>query len=103
MIPEPSDLDSKKSGISPSTRDESANISRYWRQTSNGDGSFDLTQCSVLVADDEPVVGKMTRDLVASRLHCHAELVSDGDAAIERLERQAFDVFIADMIMPGVQ
>lgn len=94
-------LEGGSAPVALSVGDERATLSHYWRQISNGDGSFDLTRCSVLVADDDPSVGKMTRDLVKSSLHCNVELVPDGSAAIEALSERAFDVFIADMIMPG--
>jgi len=101
MTPDSSDLKGGCTPVAHSVGDVNAAAAHYWRQTSNKDGSFDLTRCSVLVADDDPTVGKMIRDLVKMSLRCNVELVPDGYAAVEALSERAFDVFISDMIMPG--
>ena len=56
---------------------------------------------NVLVVDDEEVVRKSySRCLDGSR--CEVEMVPDGVAALEAMERRAFDLVMLDLRMPGM-
>jgi len=56
---------------------------------------------NVLVVDDEEVVRRgYLRSLEGAR--CHVEAVANGDEALRALERQAFDVVMLDLRMPGM-
>ena len=102
MMPCPGNTSSSGARITCAISDQCAAVSHYWWQLCNRVGESDLSRYSVLVADDEIPVGKMVQDLIQRRLGCSVEVVLDGDAVIERLQRQTVDVLMADMIMPGL-
>jgi len=102
MAPCPDNTSSSGGRIMCAISDQCAAVSHYWWQLCNRVGEFDSSRYSVLVADDETPVGKMTQELIQTRLGCSVEVVLDGDAVIERLQRQTVDVLIADMMIPGL-
>jgi PAS domain S-box-containing protein len=55
----------------------------------------------ILVADDEAEIGAMLKDLLAGFGH-RVDVVRDGRAALERLERDRYDVVISDLVMPNL-
>ena len=55
---------------------------------------------SVLVVDDEAVLGKLFADLLKSR-GFRVEAALNGDAAIASLARQAYDVVFLDVTLGG--
>lgn len=55
----------------------------------------------VLVAEDNPVNQKVTRRILEHAGH-RTEIVSNGDEALEAVDRTPFDVFIVDINMPGM-
>jgi len=56
---------------------------------------------TVLVADDDPVLSAMIRDLLVSAgLSC--VVAADPQQAMDLLGRQHFDVLVADICMPGI-
>ena len=56
----------------------------------------------VLIADDEALVSKVIARQIARRLGAQVAEVTDGQAALDLLARESFDVLITDMIMPGL-
>lgn len=65
--------------------------------------SRDYSHRRVLVADDDESIRNLVTQTVRSRVGCEAECVDSGDAALERLEQEPWDVLITDMVMPGIQ
>jgi DNA-binding NtrC family response regulator len=56
---------------------------------------------SILIVDDEEVVRRShLRSLENSG--CHAEVATNGDEALQVMERQPFDVVLLDLRMPGL-
>jgi DNA-binding NtrC family response regulator len=55
----------------------------------------------ILVVDDEQVVRLGLVRTLASE-HCSVETVVNGDAALNMMERQPFDVVLLDLRMPGM-
>ncbi len=53
----------------------------------------------ILVVDDEPQIRSMLRDTL-TRAGFEVSEASDGKEAIETLRKNAFDVVIADILMP---
>jgi two-component system NtrC family sensor kinase len=56
----------------------------------------------VLVVDDEEFITSLVHELLWNRMGCRVEQVHDGREAIQRLERDAFDLVITDLRMPGL-
>jgi DNA-binding response OmpR family regulator len=53
----------------------------------------------LLIVDDDPAI----RDILAAVLRrdgWNTECVADGDSAIQRLETEAFDLIVLDLVMP---
>jgi len=57
--------------------------------------------CRVLVVDDEPDVAGVLVDLLRAE-HEQVEAVSDGRAALEKIEQAAYDLILCDVRMPGL-
>lgn len=55
----------------------------------------------ILVVDDEPSIGEFCRRLLARMGHDVA-LAGSGDAALQLLEREWFDLLLTDIVMPGM-
>lgn len=55
----------------------------------------------VLVAEDEPALRELALEALAPRGHV-VETVPDGNAALERLRRDRYDVLLLDLRMPGL-
>src|SRR5207247_1014808 len=82
-------------------------VGRASRRTDSGgvrrrDDASGMTTLRVLVADDEPLARQMTRRL----LDAQADVLivaecADGDALAGALEREAVDVMLLDVRMPG--
>jgi len=60
-----------------------------------------FTNRKVLVVDDQPSVCDSVSKILRKR-GCHTDQVLDGQQAIERLEKEQFDLVIADLMMPRV-
>lgn len=56
----------------------------------------------VLVVDDEPVTAEILSREIRVPLGCEVVVEHDGDALLERLLEENFDVVVTDMHMPGV-
>lgn len=102
MTPCPGNTSSSGARITCAISDQCAAVSHYWWDLCNRAGEFDSSRYSVLVADDDIPVAKMTQDLIQTRLGCSVEVALDGDAVIECLQRHTVDVLIVDMMMPGL-
>jgi len=61
-----------------------------------------VQQYRVLVADDEAVMTNIVARTLRPELRCEVVEVSSGDAAIALLNKQPFEIFITDMVMPGL-
>ena len=59
-----------------------------------------MARLSILVVDDESIVGKRLRPALAKSGHT-VDVVESGDEAIRLLARQAYDVVVADIRMEG--
>jgi DNA-binding NtrC family response regulator len=55
----------------------------------------------ILLVDDEAVFTENMSKLLTNRGYCVAA-VNTGDAAIQRLEKERFDVIVLDLKMPGM-
>ena len=55
----------------------------------------------VLVAEDNPVNRMVILEMLR-RMGCDAEAVSDGAAAVERIQQRTYDVVLMDVMMPGM-
>ncbi len=53
----------------------------------------------ILIVDDEDVVRRSYASALAA--HCRAECAVDGHEALRAMEREAFDVVLLDLRMPG--
>ncbi|HEY3498058.1 MAG TPA: ATP-binding protein [Polyangiaceae bacterium] len=53
----------------------------------------------VLVVDDEPAIGRALRRVLSAH---QLTVLSDGYEAMEHLHREAFDVIVCDLMMPGL-
>lgn len=55
----------------------------------------------ILIVDDEEVVRRgFARTLAGD--HCQVDVASDGAEAMRKMDRQAFDVLLLDLRMPGM-
>ena len=59
------------------------------------------TPIRILVVDDEPDIRNILRILLGSRGYI-VEEAPNGDTALERVQMQAFDLIILDIMMPGL-
>ena len=55
----------------------------------------------ILVVDDEEVV-RLSHIRTLASMHCNVEVVHDGGEALQAMERQAADVVLLDLRMPGM-
>jgi DNA-binding response OmpR family regulator len=53
-----------------------------------------------LVADDEPMIGTLVREIL-SREGFQSDLATDGDAASRQLSAGGYDLAVLDLMMPG--
>ncbi len=60
-----------------------------------------LRPIRVLIGEDEQALGTLLRDFLTQR-GCDTTLTLSGDATLEALRAQAFDVAVLDVTMPGV-
>jgi DNA-binding NtrC family response regulator len=58
-------------------------------------------ETSVMVVDDESIVGKRLKPALEKRGY-EVEVFGDGDGAIERLRERVFDIVVTDIRMPNV-
>ena len=56
----------------------------------------------ILIADDEPAVAGAVAEEVVQVFSCAANQVHSGEAALEALAECDYDLFITDMVMPGL-
>lgn len=61
-----------------------------------------LKGLSVLIADDEGMIGDVLKTGLALRLGFTPDIVDTGDAAIERLRARPYALLITDLKMPGL-
>jgi diguanylate cyclase (GGDEF)-like protein/PAS domain S-box-containing protein len=57
---------------------------------------------TLLVADDQDTITSLIEQVVKNPISCHVLVAHDGDEALERLTATPVDVFVTDMMMPGV-
>ncbi len=62
----------------------------------------DFAMRRVLVADDEASIRDVLRKMLTDRVGCNVVAVESGDAALEALGKEPFDVLVTDMVMPGL-
>jgi CheY-like chemotaxis protein len=65
------------------------------------DARFPLSGLRVLVVDDDPGICRSLSDLLKGE-RCAIETAASGAQAIQRLERQSFDVVLSDVVMPDI-
>ena len=71
-------------------------------QTEPGGRVFEITPAiRVLLAEDEPNLGTILQQFLTAR-GFNVVIVRDGNAALERLQSESFDVALLDIMMPGV-
>ena len=71
-------------------------------QTQPGARPFDITPpIRVLLAEDEPNLGTILEQFLTAR-GFSVVIVRDGNAALERLQSESFDVALLDIMMPGI-
>jgi two-component system response regulator AtoC len=58
------------------------------------------TSFRVLVVDDEPAWGRLVSECLQEAGH-HVEVAATGEAGLARVQEEAFDVVLVDMVMPG--
>lgn len=56
---------------------------------------------SILILDDEPIVGKRLK-LALKRLEHHVETFVDPRKALERLDAKTFDIVVTDVVMGDI-
>ncbi len=56
----------------------------------------------VLVADDEVSIREVMQALLGDKVGCGVVAVDSGDAALEQMGKEPFDVLVTDMVMPGL-
>ena len=61
-----------------------------------------LVNRRILIADDEQALADSLTRSVQRAFKCDVVTVNSGDAALDSLSQGRFDVFITDMMMPGV-
>lgn len=83
-------------------REHCAAVSRWWASMCIRTDNQDHSLRKVLIADDEPVVARALETLIRMLLKSQTVIVNNGDAALEACAREAPDVLIADMVMPGL-
>lgn len=55
----------------------------------------------ILVVEDEPIVARLVADILEDE-GMHVEVLLEGRSALERAERDSFDLVLCDMKMPGL-
>jgi CheY-like chemotaxis protein len=60
-----------------------------------------LRSTRILIAEDNPVNQRLMQ-LMMARIGCKAELVADGEAAVERARKGGVDIIFMDIEMPGM-
>lgn len=68
---------------------------------SNEVGLIPQQQLRVLIAEDNAVNSRMLRTMLCS-LDCYPDIVESGPAALQTLEREAYDLVLMDCQMPGL-
>jgi len=63
--------------------------------------SFDASGRSILVVDDEELILEFIREALINN-GCQLEVVSDGQAALQRLRQKDYDLTVCDWRMPGM-
>jgi CheY-like chemotaxis protein len=75
--------------------------SNQYPQRSPSENRYPLSGLRVLVVDDDAQVCQSLKDLLEEE-RCEIETAPSGLIAIERLDRQAFDVVLSDVVMPDM-
>ncbi len=55
----------------------------------------------ILVADDDPQVTRVLRDVIQQSVDCDIDTCSDGDTVLQKLAADPYDILVTDMLMPG--
>ena len=71
------------------------------RQLANPIGPLSPGALSILIVEDDPMMGSLLVDVLADAGH-DAEHVASGERAVTRLAQTRFDVLISDLDLPGV-
>jgi CheY-like chemotaxis protein len=71
------------------------------RKTAGGIRHRAAAASTVLVVDDEPDLSSVIEDLLEASGY-RVQTAPDGRAALERLERDRFDLILSDIRMPGL-
>ena len=69
-----------------------------WRTSAQLEKAY---RCRVLIADDEPQIGRMLSDVVG-RQGCEPVVVESGERALGELKKQEFDLIFLDLVLPGI-
>ena len=65
------------------------------------DECYPLSSLKVLIVDDDAGVCESLRDLLVAE-RCCVETAASGVIALERLQRQPFDLVLSDVVMPDM-
>jgi DNA-binding NtrC family response regulator len=60
-----------------------------------------MAKLSILVLDDEPIVGKRLRPALGKLGH-DVDVVTSGSEAVQRIEERVYDIVVSDIRMEGV-
>lgn len=61
----------------------------------------EAVESRVLLVDDNPVISKLAT-FYLRELNAHADCVQSGEEALEKIEKEAYDVVLLDIEMPGL-
>lgn len=56
----------------------------------------------LLVDDEEPLVWSLSSRLSKARPHCEVHTAYDGEVALRKIQREPYDLLVADVRMPGM-
>lgn len=56
----------------------------------------------LLVDDEEPLVWSLSSRLSKARPHCEVDTAHDGEVALKKIQREPYDLLVADVRMPGM-
>lgn len=59
------------------------------------------TPARILIVDDEPSITEFV-SYAMQKEGCLTEIASDGEEALRKIEKQHFDLFILDIMLPGI-
>lgn len=65
-------------------------------------GADEETKRVLLVDDEEPLVWSLSSRLSKARPHCVVDTAHDGEVALRKIQREPYDLLVADVRMPGM-